>query len=96
MGLVVERICVLWCLVIVAIFMGFGQAGAKRCGGYLKVINWGWRYKSQERGSFHREGRFSHGCSNHSDLEMEAERLTKTLSYLNLNISRTKNGRNKL
>ena len=36
-----------------------------------------------------------HGCSNHSNLEMEAECLTKTLSYLNLNISRTKN-RNKL
>ena len=35
MGLVVERICI-WCLVIVVIFMGFGQAGAKRCGGYLK------------------------------------------------------------
>ena len=31
-GLVVERIC-LWCLVIVVIFMGFGQAGAKRWGG---------------------------------------------------------------
>ena len=30
-GLVVERICI-WCLVIVAIFMGFGQAAAKRCG----------------------------------------------------------------
>ena len=29
-------------------------------------------------------------------LEMEAEYLTKTLSYLNLNISTTKNGRNKL
>ena len=37
-----------------------------------------------------------HGCSNHSNLEMEAEFLTKNLSYLNLNISRTKNGRNKL
>ena len=37
-----------------------------------------------------------HGCSNHSNLEMEAEFLTKTLSYLNLNISRTKNGINKL
>ena len=37
-----------------------------------------------------------HGCSNHSNLEMEAECLTKTLSCLNLNISRTKNGRNKL
>ena len=37
-----------------------------------------------------------HGCSNHSNLEMEAESLTKTLSYLNLSISRTKNARNKL
>ena len=37
-----------------------------------------------------------HGCKNHSNLEMEAECLTKTLSYLNLNISRTKNARNKL
>ena len=37
-----------------------------------------------------------HGCSNHSNLEMKAECLTKTLSYLNLNVSRTKNGRNKL
>ena len=33
-GLVVETICV-WYLVIVAVFMGFGQAGAKRCGGCL-------------------------------------------------------------
>ena len=33
-----------------------------------------------------------HSCSNHLNLEMEAECLT-TLSYLNLNISRTKNGR---
>ena len=57
-GLVVERICV-WCLVIVFIFMGFGQAGAKRCGGCLKVINWGWRCKSQKGSSFHREGRVS-------------------------------------
>ena len=32
----------------------------------------------------------------HSNLEMEAECLTKTLSYLNLNITRTKIGRNKL
>ena len=39
--------------------MGFGQAGAKRCWGCLKVINWGWRWKSQKRGSFHREGSFS-------------------------------------
>ena len=57
-GLVVERICV-WCLVIVVIFMGFGQAGAKRCGGCLKVFNWGWRCKSQNGCSFHSEGRFS-------------------------------------
>ena len=38
--------------------------------------------------------RFQHSCSNHWNLEMEAECLTKTLSYLKLNISRTKNGRN--
>ena len=38
----------------------------------------------------------NHGCSNHSNLEMEAEFLMKNLSYLNLNISRTKNCRNKL
>ena len=35
------------------------------------------------------------GCSNNSNLEMEAEFLTKNWSCLNLNISRTKNGRNK-
>ena len=35
-----------------------------------------------------------HGCSNHSNLEMKAECLMKTMSYLNSNISRTKNGRN--
>ena len=58
MTLVVGRICV-WCLVIVVMFMGFGQAGATRCGGCLKVINWGWRCKSQKEGSFHRKGRFS-------------------------------------
>ena len=50
--LVVGRICIR-CLVIAVIFMGFGQAGVKRWGGCLKVINWGWRCKSQ------REGRFS-------------------------------------
>ena len=38
----------------------------------------------------------THGCSNHWNLEMEAECLTKHFPYLNLNISRTKNGRNKL
>ena len=37
-----------------------------------------------------------HGCSNHLNSEMETECLTKTLSYLSLNISRTKNSRNKL
>ena len=36
-----------------------------------------------------------HGCSNQSNLEMAAEFLMKNVSYLNLNISRTKNGRNK-
>ena len=41
MGLVVGRNYV-WCLVIVVIFMGFVQAGAKRCVGCLKVIIWGW------------------------------------------------------
>ena len=46
-GLVVGRNYV-WCLVIVVIFMGFGQAGAKRCGGCLKVISWGWWCKSQK------------------------------------------------
>ena len=50
-GLVAERICV-WCLVIVVIFMGFGQAGAKRCGGCLKVIIWGWGCKPQKGGFF--------------------------------------------
>ena len=35
---------------------------------------------------------FSHGCSNHLNLEMEATFLMKNLPYLNLNISRTKNG----
>ena len=28
----------IWCLVIVVIFMGIGQTGAKRYGGSLKVI----------------------------------------------------------
>ena len=48
-----------------------------------------------EVGVFFNAGKFSPAdvtaaCSNHSNLEMEAECLTKTLSYLNLNISRTK------
>ena len=37
-----------------------------------------------------------HGCSNHLNLEMEAECLMKNVPYLNLRISRTKNGINKL
>ena len=45
--------------VIVVIFMGFGQPGAKNCGGCLKVIIWGWRYKSQKGDYFHMEGRLS-------------------------------------
>ena len=57
MGLVLERDYV-WCLVVVVIFMRFGQVGAKRCGVCLKVINCGWR-ESQKGDSFHREGRFS-------------------------------------
>ena len=47
----------LW--VIVAIFIGFAQARAKKCGGCLKIIIWWWRCKSQKGGSFHWEGRFS-------------------------------------
>ena len=41
--------------------MGFEQAEGKRCGGCLKVVNWGWRCNSQKKGrdSFHWEGRFS-------------------------------------
>ena len=33
-----------------------------------------------------------HGCSNHSNLKMEAECLMENLPYLNLIVSRTKNG----
>ena len=42
------------------------------------------------------QGTMKHGCSNHSNLKVEAECLSKTLSYLNLNMSRTKNGWNQL
>ena len=56
-GLVVEKICV-WYFVMVAIFIRFGQADAKRCGGCLKVTIGGWRCKSQ-KGALHREDRFS-------------------------------------
>ena len=48
-----------WCFAIAVISMEFGQAGAKNYGGCLKVINFGWRCKSQKGYSFHREGRFS-------------------------------------
>ena len=41
-------------------------------------------------------GRAVHGCSSHSNLEIEAKCLTKNLPYLNLNIFTTKNSRNKL
>ena len=52
-GLVVETICV-WCLAIVVIFMGFGQAGAKKCMG----CSIGGGDASHKRGdSFQREGR---------------------------------------
>ena len=30
-----------WYIVIVVVFLGFGQAGAKWCEGGFKVINWG-------------------------------------------------------
>ena len=47
--------------------------------------------------SYRKKNHSNHSnCSNHSNLEIEAECLTKNLSYLNLNISRTKNDRNKL
>ena len=58
-GLAVGRNYEEWCLVIVVIFMGFGQAREKSCGGRLKVINWGWQCKSQKGDSFHRESKFS-------------------------------------
>ena len=48
---VLERICVWW-LVIIVIFMGFGQAGANRCRGCLKVISWEWWFKSQKGALF--------------------------------------------
>ena len=46
-----------WCLVIVAIFMRFGQTGAKRSMGCLKLINCRWQ-KLQKGDSFHRADRF--------------------------------------
>ena len=57
-GLVVERICV-WCLVIVAIFMAFGQAGAKRYGDAKKSSIGGGNASHKRGGSSHREDRFS-------------------------------------
>ena len=47
------------CLVIVVIFMGFGQAGAKRCYGCLKAIIRWWQCKSQQGNFCPRAGRFS-------------------------------------
>ena len=41
-----------WCLVIVVMLMRFGQAGAKRCGGLFKVMNWD--RKPQEVDSFYK------------------------------------------
>ena len=38
---------------------GIWTSRSKKVWGCLKVINWGWRCKSQKGGSFHREGRFS-------------------------------------
>ena len=55
----------------------------------FRILRW-WDSK------YHCWWRAMHGCSNHSNLEMEAECLTRTLSCLNLNISWTKNGSNKL
>ena len=56
MGLVVEGNSV-WYLVIVVIFMGLGQAGAKRCRGCLKFINWGGNVShKKESDSFYKEG----------------------------------------
>ena len=45
---------------------------------------------------FHFSQSVVHGCSNHLNLETKAECRTKNLPYLNLNISRTKNGISKL
>ena len=39
--------------------MGFGQAGAKVCGGCLKVISWWVVMQVTKEGSFDRKGRFS-------------------------------------
>ena len=58
-GVVVERICV-WRLVIVAIFVGFGQARGKRYGGMLKSHQLGVAMQVTKGGLFSkREGRFS-------------------------------------
>ena len=38
---------------------GIWTSRSKKVWGILKIINWGWRYKSQKGDSFHREGRFS-------------------------------------
>ena len=48
MGLALGIICA-WCLAIVVIFMGFEKAGAKRCGGCLNVIKWGWHGDTSDK-----------------------------------------------
>ena len=50
MGLVVGRNYV-WYLVIVVVFIGFGQVGAKRCGGMLKSHHFGVATQSRKRGA---------------------------------------------
>ena len=49
MGLVVEGNSV-WYLVIFVIFMGLGKAGAKRCRGCFKFINWGGNVSHKKEG----------------------------------------------
>ena len=48
-----------WCLAIVVKLLRFGQAGAKRCGGRFKVVNWSGNACQKSGGSFYREGGFS-------------------------------------
>ena len=58
-GLVLGRNYV-WCLVIIFIFIGFGQAEKKKCGGCLiKSHQFGMEMEVTKEDSFHREGRFS-------------------------------------
>ena len=48
-----------------------------------KFLNCGARRYRMQDARFEKKS-IGHGCSNHSNLEMEAECMTKTLSYLNL------------